>query len=86
MKLTSRSCRVIYTAVNKKIDSLDIMVTSHSLLDLSRYITDNDQLQKVIIFQKQYVRTFYLILNPTLQTFINNDHHKKNIPSNILNL
>lgn len=84
-ELTSLSRRAIYAAVNKKINGLDVTPASHSLSDSSKYIMDDDQLQKVLAFEKQYVRIFRWILNPTPQAFVNEYHHEQNVLSNAPN-
>ena len=61
-KLTS--LKALYTAVNKKLTNLDVTPTSYSLSDLSRHITDDDQLQQVFAFERQYTRLFRLFLDP----------------------
>lgn len=49
-KLTSLSFMTLYRAINKKVDSLQAISTTHSLLDPSKSFTYNQELQKVLVF------------------------------------
>lgn len=58
-ELTSLSLKVLYTAVNKKPNNLHVTPISHSLSDLSRHITDDNQLKETLAFERQYSKLFH---------------------------
>ncbi|MCJ1349374.1 hypothetical protein MMC31_007614 [Peltigera leucophlebia] len=79
-ELTSLRREALYEAVNKKLNEPHVTPDSHCLSDLSRHITDDDKLQKVLAFEGQYIRLFRWFLNPTLQELASPHHHEQNLP------
>lgn len=79
-ELTSLRREALYEAVNKKLNDPHVTPDSHCLSDLSRHITDDDKLQKVLAFEGQYIRLFRWFLNPTLQELASPHHHEQNLP------
>lgn len=81
IELASLSCQALFAAVNKTLNDLHITPDSHRPSDASRFITNDDQLQKVLAFERRYGRLFRWFLNSTPQALISHHHHKHNLPS-----
>lgn len=74
MRLTTLTCTALYAAVNKEVNGLHVTPTSHSLSDLSRRQTlDDDQLQGIFKYEGQHEKLFRFFLDPNPDASVN--HH-----------